>query len=144
MRKRLFLLLLLPLALAACNGGAPSGNSGGAVQGDEYIRIELIALNHPPIRPAVEEVETLVAAYGDKVALQTYDFDTPDGAAFAEEHALTEHTPLAIFINGQMEFELEGRTIKFYGFPQGQGTGMVADGTWTLDDLRAVLDQMTN
>ena len=55
-----------------------------------------------------------------------------------------EHTPIAIFVNGEIEFDLGGRTVKFHSFPQGAGTGMVAEGVWTMADLRAVLDQVTN
>ena len=92
----------------------------------------------------MEEVLGVVAEYGDQVAVITYDFDTPEGAAFAEEQGLTEHTPVAIFVNGEMTFEVNGRSVTFYSFPQGAGTGMVADGVWTMADLRAVLDQQTN
>ena len=32
----------------------------------------------------------------------------------------------------------------FFSFPQGEGVGdMVAEGVWTMADLRAVLDQVT-
>ena len=44
----------------------------------------------------------------------------------------------------ELEFEVDGRPVKFHSFPQGAGTGMVAEGVWTMADLRAVLDQETN
>jgi hypothetical protein len=119
--------------MAACGG-----------QADGPVQVEIISLDHAPIRPAVQEAIDVTTEYGDKVTVQSYNFDTPEGAAFAEEHGLTEHTPIAIFVNGEMEFEVNGRTIKFYSFPQGAGTGMVAEGVWTLDDLRTVLDQETD
>ena len=65
----------------------------------------------------------------------------PEGEAFAKAKELTGHTPLAIFVNGSMQFTLNGRTVKFYSFPQGQGTGMVPDGGWTIQDLQQVLDE---
>ena len=133
MRKLVF-FLLLTVVLAACGGG----------QADGPVQVEIISLDHSPIRPAVQEVEAVAAEFGDKVTVQSYNFDTPEGAAFAEEHGLTEHTPIAVFVNGEMEFDVDGRSIKFYSFPQGAGTGMVAEGVWTMDDLRAVLDRETN
>ena len=132
--RKLAIFSLLLLVLAACGGG----------QADGPVQVEIISLDHAPIRPAVQEVLDVAAEYGDKVTVQSYDFDTPKGVAFAEEHGLTEHTPIAVFVNGEMESEVDGRTVKFYSFPQGEGTGMVAEGVWTMDDLRAVLDQKTD
>ena len=132
--RKLALFLFLTLVLVACGGG----------QGNGPVWVEIISLDHAPIRPAVQEVLGVVAEYGDKVTVQSYDFDTPEGAAFAETQGLMEHTPLAIFVNGEMEFEVDGRPVKFHSFPQGAGTGMVAEGIWTMADLRAVLDQETN
>lgn len=132
--RKLAIFSLLLLVLAAC----------GAGQADSPVQVEIISLDHAPIRPAVQEALDVAAEYGDKVTVQSYDFDTPEGVAFAEEYGLTEHTPIAVFVNGEMAFELDGRSVKFYSFPQGEGTGMVAEGVWTMDDLRAVLDQKTN
>ena len=132
--RKLAIFSLLLLISAACSGG----------QVDGPVQVEIISLDHAPIRPVVQEVLEVAAEYGDKVTVQSYNFDTPEGVAFAEEHGLTEHTPIAVFVNGEMESEINGRPIKFYSFPQGEGTGMVAEGVWTMDDLRAVLDQKTN
>ncbi len=136
MRKSVWVLFIIGLVvlLAACGGG----------QSDGPVKVEIISLDHAPIRPAVQEALAVTAEYGDKVTAQTYHFDTPEGTAFAEEHDLVEHTPMAIFVNGEMAFEVDGRTVNFYSFPQGAGTGMVAEGGWTMDDLRAVLDRETN
>ena len=130
---KLALFLFLTLVLAACGGG----------QADGPVQVEIISLDHAPIRPTVQEALDVAAEY-DEVTVQSYNFDTPEGAAFAEAHGLTEHTPIAIFLNGETEFEVNGRTVKFHSFPQGEGTGMVAEGVWTMADLRAVLDQETN
>lgn len=127
------LFLLLTLVWAACGGG----------QGDGPVEVEIISLDHAPIRSTVQEALAVATEYGGKVTVQSYDFDTPEGAAFAEAHDLTDHTPIAIFVNGEMEFEVDGRSITFYSFPQGEGTGMVAEGVWTMADLRAVLDRET-
>ena len=135
--KKLFWMLFvgsLIVLLTACGGG----------QTDGPVTLEIISLDHSPIRPAVQEVLGVAAEYGDKVTTQSYHFDTPEGAAFAEERDLTEHTPIAIYVNGEIEFEVDGRSVKFYSFPQGGGTGMVAEGVWTMDDLRTVLDQATD
>ncbi len=134
MRKLFWMLLITGfiMLLTACGGGA-----------DGPVQVEIISLDHSPIRPAVQEVEAVVAEFGEQATVQSYHFDTPEGDAFAEEHSLEDHTPIAVFVNGEMEFEVNGRSVKFYSFPQGGGTGMVAEGVWTMDDLRAVLEQAT-
>jgi hypothetical protein len=132
--RKLTLFLFLTLVLAACGGGQAKGQ----------VQVEIISLDHAPIRPAMQEAIRVAAEYGDKVTVQSYKFDTPEGAAFAEAHGLMDHTPIAIFVNGEMEFDLGDRIVKFQSFPQGAGTGMVAEGVWTMADLRAVLDQETN
>jgi hypothetical protein len=131
--SKLSIFLFLTLFLAACGG-----------QADGPVLVEIISLDHSPIRAAVQEAIDVAAEFGDKVTVQSYDFDTPVGTAFAKANDLTEHTPIAIFVNGEMEFEVDGRSVKFYSFPQGEGTGMVAEGVWTMADLRAVLDQESN
>ena len=135
--KKLFWILMvssLIALLAACGSAEPDGP----------VQVEIISLDHSPIRPAVAEVEAVVAEFGEAAVLQKYNFDTPEGDAFAEEHKLEAHTPIVIYVNGESEFEVNGRSVQFYSFPQGGGTGMVAEGVWTMDDLRAVLEQETN
>ena len=141
--KKLFLLLVLALLLAACGTSAASAPKNQAIKPGTVV-VEVIYLNHPPVRPVLTEVDKLLANYGERVSVVRYDFDTPEGETFAKAKRLTEHTPLAIFVNGSMQFALNGRTVKFYSFPQGQGTGMVPDGGWTMQDLQQVLDEATS
>lgn len=147
MRKIAF-FLLLTLVLAACSvqqtHDATQATTAGPTPAGDSVLVEIISLDHAPIRPTVQEVKDAAAEFGDKVTVQSYNFDTPEGTAFAEAHDLTEHTPIAIFVNGQMDYKVDGRSVQFYSFPQNAGTGMVAEGVWTMDDLRAVLEQETN
>jgi len=147
--RRLLILTLVAVAVAACTGG--SGTSPDSVgrssppseQAENGIPVEIISLDHAPIRPFTEAALEIANSYGDDVTVIVYDFGTPEGEAFAEERGVTEHTPIAIFIDGRYEFDVDGRTVAFLNFPQGEGTGVVAEGTWTMDDLRTVLDRMT-
>jgi hypothetical protein len=135
---------LLVVLLAACSPATVSTGESGGTLPPGTVTVDIAYLNHPPVRPVLDEVNKLLDSYGPKVSVQRYDFDTPEGAAFAQTHNLTEHVPIAILVNGSMDAKVNGRDVKFYSFPQGQGagTGMVLDGAWTLDDLRAVLDQL--
>ena len=135
--------LIVMVLLTACGAGGAAPASVSAAAKPGAVKVDIVYLNHPPVRPVLDEVNALLDKYGDRVSVSHYDFDSTEGAAFAKAKGLIEHTPIAIFINGTMEFTNNNRAIKFFSFPQNQGTGMVADGTWTLDDLKAALDQAT-
>jgi hypothetical protein len=147
--SRLVVFLLLAgsaLGLAACAtlpAGAGSAAPAGTPLPPGTVLVDIIALNHPPLRPVLTQVDQLLAGYGDKVHVTHYDFDTPQGEEFAKSKGLSGHTPLVIFIDGKDTFSLDGRTLNFRSFPQGAGTGMVAEGQWTVADLDAVLKQAT-
>jgi hypothetical protein len=134
------LFAVLAFTLAACQGAASSAastKSGGTTNG---VKVEVVYLNHPPVRPILDQINQVLAGYGDKVLVTRYDFDTPEGGAFAKKNGLTGHLPLAIFIDGSESFDLSGRKVKFESFPQGGGMmGMVPDGAWSINDLDAVL-----
>ncbi len=130
-RLSLLLALIAALMLSACSG-SPSPTSGA-------VTVEIVFLNHPTIRKVLTQVDSTLAAYGDKVSVTRYDFDTPEGAAFAKKKGLSGHIPLAIFVNGLQTFGVNGRQVTFESFPQGAGTGVVPDGAWTVADLDAVL-----
>lgn len=135
-----FISLLLALLQAGCGGNTtPTPVNPAAEPGT--VTVEIIYLNHPPVRNVLVEVDRLLATYGERVSVGRYDFDTAEGAALAEARGVTGHTPLAIFVNGSLEFTVEGRPVRFYSFPQGQGTGVVPDGAWSLADLQRILDE---
>ncbi len=106
--------------------------------------VEVAYLNHPPVLPVLSEVDKLLVTYGDRVSVTRYDFDTPEGEAFARAKGLTEHTPLAIFTNGSMQSDVNGRAIMYYKFPQGQSPRKMMEGNWTLQDLKQTLDEATS
>lgn len=139
--KRCLLTILLVLLLAACGGSEIPPDTVGQ---PGAVTVELGFLNHAPMRSVLADVDELLAGYGDKVSVTRYDFESPEGEAFAEAKVLTGHTPIAIFVDGEMEFTVDGRAVKFYSFPQGGGTGVVPEGAWTVDDLKQVLDEATS
>jgi hypothetical protein len=143
--RNFMVFLLLAMFLAACGTaqGIDPAQLNSSTEGSGAVLVEIVSLDHSPIRPAVQEALAVAAEFGDRVTVRTYTFGTPEGDAFAAEHDLTEHTPIAIFVNGETAFEVDGRSVTFYSFPQGEGTGMVTEGVWTMADFRAVLAQET-
>ncbi len=132
-------MLIFGALLAGCGvSAAPAQSVPTAPPG--VTSVEIIYLNHGPVRGVLTDIDKLLANYGEKVAVTRYDFNSPEGETFAQSHDLKGHIPLAIFVNGSMDFTVGERSGQFYSFPQGQGTGVVPDGAWSLDDLQQVLD----
>ncbi len=106
------------------------------------LPVEIIYLNHGPVRKVVTDINNLLEGYGEKIQIIHYTFSSPEGKSFAELRKLDGHIPLAVFIDGTMDFTVDNRSVEFISFPQGGGTGFVADGEWNIDDLKHVLDRM--
>jgi len=132
-------VLLCALILAGCGGTVMTSNTNpplpaAAAPQPGVARVEVIYLNHLPIRSVLAEIDQLLGEYGDKVQVTRYDFNSPEGRAFAEAQGLHGHTPVVIFINGSMQATIESRMVTFSNFP---------GSNWTIQDLRAILDQAT-
>jgi hypothetical protein len=139
-------LLVGMVVLAECSGGAraiPGGPGQSPSGGRGMVTVDIAYLNHGPVLDVLGHVNRVLAKYGDRLKVGRYDLDTPAGDTFAKAKRLTGHVPLAIFINGSMDVTLNGHRVRFYSFPQGEGTGMVAEGAWTIDALDAALAQAT-
>jgi hypothetical protein len=93
--------------------------------------------------PVLANVDKVLNAYAGAVTVTRYDFDTPEGQAFAKKKRISSHVPLVIFINGSQVTDLGGRKVTFQSFPKGEGTGMVPDGDWSMADLAAALKTAT-
>ncbi|HEX9924183.1 MAG TPA: hypothetical protein VGD99_16120 [Anaerolineae bacterium] len=137
----LLIAFLVGFLLTGCGAEAAPAQALPPAPPD-VTTVELVYLNHGPVRSVLADIDKLLAGYGEQVYVARYDVGTPEGEAFVQAKGLTGHTPLAISINGSMEFTMGDRAVKFYSFPQGQGTFIAADGDWTLDDLRQVLDRL--
>lgn len=146
--KRMLVGLLGLAALVIVAGcgqiAAASSGQGGASGGTPGVAtVDVLYLNHPPVRPVISQVDEVLKKYGDKVKVTRYDAETDQGQSFAKSRGITEHEPIVIFINGSDEAKVNGQQVKFVSFPKGQGTGMVPDGVWSMQDLDAALAQAT-
>ena len=139
--------LVVSLAmLVGCSRGAPAETGTPAPpvsHAPGAVTVDIAFLNHAPVLAVLDQVNRVLAKYGDRIKVTRYDLETPAGAAFAAGKHMTGHTPLAIFINGSMEVTEGGQHIRFFSFPQGQGTGMVPEGGWSVAALDAALAHAT-
>jgi hypothetical protein len=55
---------------------------------------------------------------------------------------VTQHIPLVIWLDGKVAVPVNGKEVKFIGFPTGSGP-VPFQGKWTMEDLRSALDQIT-
>ncbi len=141
--KWFFPFIVLLLVTAGCSNEAVTGEAPQVENTDGKVLVQILHLNHFPVKSALDEVEQMLRNYEDQVAIQYYTFDSTEGKALAEEKGLKGHTPIVIYVNGEMEFELDGKKVEFYSFPQGEGTPMMGDGGWSVSDLEKIIQLKT-
>ena len=107
------------------------------------VMVDILYMNHGPLRPTVEQIRQVLSSYGDKVRPSWYDFESKEGEKFMAQKGLKQHIPLIIWINGKSVVSVEGKDVQLSGFPSGSGPAAF-QGKWTMEDLQKVLDQMTD
>jgi len=126
------------LTATALLQGASVAHAGGPVQ------VDLIALGHWPVQKALEPARDLLKTYGNKVVVQEMDAEADDGEAFLARAGLKGHVPLLIVVNGAWKFPRpDGSIIEFMSFPSGEANPLGAAGSWSIEDLQYVLNNLT-
>jgi len=104
------------------------------------VSVEILYMNHGPLQPTIKEIKALCEGYGKSLTVAWYDFESPEGEKFMAKKGINQHLPLVIWIAGKPNVSVNGKQIQFVGFPTGAGPASF-QGKWTLNDLRAALDQ---
>jgi len=125
----LFVLVLLGLGL-------------GAHAADKPTRIDVLYLNHGPLQETLGKIRGVFSGYGDKVTVSWYDFESSEGERFKASKGIKQHVPLVIWIDDASAVSVGAKKVQFVGFPTGSGPAFF-QGKWTVDDLKAALDQAT-
>jgi hypothetical protein len=107
------------------------------------VKVEVLYMNHGPLLDSIEQIKKVFSQYGSKVAVSWYDFETKEGEQFMAKKGVNQHVPLVIWLDGKYTIPVNGKEIKFVGFPTGSGPA-VFQGKWTMEDLRSALDQITS
>jgi hypothetical protein len=105
-------------------------------------RVEVLYLNHGPLRDTLDRMKRIFSTYGDRISVAWYDFESKEGADFKVKKGINQHVPLVIWIDDSEVVKLGQKEITFVGFPTGAGPGFF-QGKWTMDDLKMALDQST-
>jgi len=106
------------------------------------VKVEVLYMNHGPLLGSLEQIKKVFSQYGSKVAVSWHDFETKEGEQFMAKKGVTQHVPLVIWLDGKFAIPVNGKEIKFVGFPTGSGPAAF-QGKWTMEDLRSALDQIT-
>jgi len=107
------------------------------------VKIEVLYMNHGPLLESLQQIKKVFSQYGGKIAVSWYDFESKEGEQFMAKKGVTQHVPLVIWIDGKFTIPVNGKEIKFVGFPTGSGPAFF-QGKWTIEDLRQALNQITN
>jgi hypothetical protein len=114
-----------------------------AVFAAKEVKVEVLYMNHGPLQSSLEQIKNVFSQYGSKVAVSWYDFETKEGEQFMVKKGVTQHVPLVIWLDSKSALSVNGKEIKFVGFPTGSGPAAF-QGKWTVEDLRSALDQITS
>jgi hypothetical protein len=114
-----------------------------AVFAAKEVKVEVLYMNHGPLLDSLEQIKKVFSQYGSKVVVSWYDFETKEGEQFMVKKGVTQHVPLVIWMDGKNALPVNGKEIKFVGFPTGSGPAAF-QGKWTMDDLRQALNQITS
>jgi hypothetical protein len=131
--KRIF--LICSLAFVILGLGA---NSQAAIP----VKVDVLFMNHGPLMDSLNQMKAVFSGYGNQISVSWHDFDTSEGEQFMARMGIKQHVPLVIWISGTPKVTVGAKQITFAGFPTGSGPAFF-QGKWTLDDLKAALNQAT-
>jgi hypothetical protein len=136
MKKILFVCLLLAVFSLFSNPYVARAYAA------KPARVEVLYMNHGPLMDTLAKMKSVFSSYGDRISVSWYDFESRQGEDFRTQKGITQHMPLVIWIDGNEVVKVGQKQIKFAGFPTGAGPAFF-QGKWTIDDLKAALDQAT-
>jgi hypothetical protein len=114
----------------------------GLAKASGPVVVDVLFMNHGPLRPTLDQLKDLFAKYGDKLSVRWHDFESQEGETFMAKMGITSHVPLVIWINGKDSMDIDGTSCTFSGFPSGSGPATF-QGKWTLEQVGKALDSVT-
>ena len=107
------------------------------------VKVDVLYMNHGPLQSSLDQIKQVFSKYGNKIEVSWYDFESKEGEQFMVKKGINQHVPLVIWVDGKSAIPVNGKEVKFIGFPTGSGPAFF-QGKWTMEDLRKALDQMTS
>jgi hypothetical protein len=104
--------------------------------------VEILAMTHPPVKMALADLRTWLAAQGTKITVIDTDVESPQGEKRLAAVGLSGHIPVIILIDGQYRVQRKnGSQVDFLNFPNIPGAPPGVRGTWTMADVQSVLSE---
>lgn len=105
------------------------------------VKVTIFYLSHPPAVAVLREVEKILNKYPE-IKIEKFDLESSDGKDAIKKYNVRGHLPIMFFINGQSEFELEGKKILFKNFPKKDAFLPHFSGDWDYEDIEKVLKKV--
>ncbi len=107
--------------------------------------IEIIAMAHPPVQSALRPLREWLGSQSNKVRVIELDAESPQGEKRLETVGQRGHIPIAILIDGKMQFRRkDGTGVTFLNFPAIKESPAGIRGDWLTEDVQAALLQRLN
>jgi len=129
--KGVFFILLFLTSLSIVNITAQAKT--------RTVLMEVFYLPHRPAEAVVTDIERLVEKFPG-VEMKKYSFEDPANGKLLKKYGLTEHMPVAVFIDGKNEFTISGRSFQLKNFPKGNTFVPMFEGSWTYQDIETILN----
>lgn len=101
--------------------------------------IEIFYLSHAPAQEIIQQIEPIIAKF-PQYTVEQYDFEDPANDQLVERYGIIYHLPIAIYINGENTFTVDGEIITLENFPEGDAFVPSAEGDWSYEDLEKILN----
>lgn len=102
MKKIIILMFVLLLPTASAQQGKVTVDVAGFI-------------THAPMKATVDAIKEVTSRY-DNVEVIWHDETTPEGESFLKVRGLAGHIPLAVFIDGELTYEVNGTPVTFRDF----------------------------
>jgi hypothetical protein len=107
--------------------------------------IEIIAMAHPPVQNALKPLREWLVSQGSKVRVVELDAESPQGEKRLYAVGQRGHIPIAILIDGKMQFRRkDGTGVTFLNFPAVKESPAGIRGDWLTEDVQAALLERVN
>ncbi len=103
----------------------------------ETVTLEIFYLPHRPAIAVVDEIEKTLSGMKN-IVIRKYAFGDTSADKLAQKYRLFDHLPVAVFINGTDQYEINGSIIVFRNFPKGNAFVPAFEGEWSYEDLKQV------
>lgn len=102
--------------------------------------VEIIAFAHPPVQSALKPLRDWLATQGARLKVVEIDMETPAGKKRLQAVGVTGHVPVVVLIDGQLQHKrTDGSSVDLVSFPAVPGSPAGVKGTWSTDDVKALL-----